>query len=133
MLTISKPLSAGQAQAYHKEEFANAQENYYSEGERYAASGTANSPSEWGLSGEVQEEHFRASRRPASDHGRATGAAPDAARIRERARRDGAHDGAPRGMGCDVLRTEERIADRAGGRRRASARGASRERAGGAR
>ena len=26
MLTISKPLSAGQAQTYHKEEFANAQE-----------------------------------------------------------------------------------------------------------
>ena len=34
MLTISKPLSAGQAQTYHKEEFANAQENYYSEGDR---------------------------------------------------------------------------------------------------
>ena len=34
MLTISKPLSAGQAQTYHKEEFANAKENYYSEGDR---------------------------------------------------------------------------------------------------
>jgi len=34
MLTISKPLSAGQAQTYHKEEFANAEENYYSEGDR---------------------------------------------------------------------------------------------------
>ena len=34
MLTISKPLSAGQAQAYHKEEFSNARENYYTEGER---------------------------------------------------------------------------------------------------
>ncbi len=32
MLTISKPLSAGQAQTYHKEEFA--QENYYSEADR---------------------------------------------------------------------------------------------------
>jgi hypothetical protein len=28
MLTISKPLRAGQAQTYPKEEFANAQENY---------------------------------------------------------------------------------------------------------
>jgi len=28
VLTTSKPLSAGQAQTYHKEEFANAQENY---------------------------------------------------------------------------------------------------------
>jgi hypothetical protein len=34
MLTISKPLSSGQAQAYHKEEFANARDNYYSEGDR---------------------------------------------------------------------------------------------------
>ena len=34
MLTISKPLSAGQAQTYHKEEFANAEENYYSHGDR---------------------------------------------------------------------------------------------------
>jgi len=29
MLTISKPLSAGQARAYHAEEFGNARENYY--------------------------------------------------------------------------------------------------------
>ncbi len=29
VLTISKPLSAGQAQRYHQEEFANARENYY--------------------------------------------------------------------------------------------------------
>jgi hypothetical protein len=34
MVTFSKPISAGQAQAYHKEEFANAKENYYTEGER---------------------------------------------------------------------------------------------------
>jgi hypothetical protein len=34
MLTLSKPISAGQAQAYRKSEFANAKENYYTEGER---------------------------------------------------------------------------------------------------
>src|SRR5260370_33414958 len=34
MVTLSKPISAGQAQAYHKGEFANARENYYTEGER---------------------------------------------------------------------------------------------------
>jgi hypothetical protein len=34
MLTLSKPISAGQAQAYHRSEFANAKENYYAEGER---------------------------------------------------------------------------------------------------
>src|ERR1035438_5629760 len=34
MVTLSKPISASQAQAYHKEEFSNAKENYYTEGER---------------------------------------------------------------------------------------------------
>ncbi len=34
MLTISKPLSAGQAHSYHAEEFGNARENYYTEAEQ---------------------------------------------------------------------------------------------------
>jgi conjugative relaxase-like TrwC/TraI family protein len=59
MLTISKPLSAGQAQTYHKEEFANAQENYYSEGERIRGEWSGKLAEEWGLRGEVQEEHFQ--------------------------------------------------------------------------
>jgi hypothetical protein len=58
MLTISKPLSAGQAQAYHKEEFANAQGNYYSEGERIRGEWHGKLAEEWGLRGDVQEEHF---------------------------------------------------------------------------
>ena len=74
MLTISKPLSAGQAQAYHKEEFANAQENYYSEGDRIRGEWHGKLAEEWGLHGEVQEEHFRApGERAASHNGRATG------------------------------------------------------------
>jgi len=59
MLTISKPLSAGQAQTYHKEEFANAQENYYSEGDRIRGEWNGRLAQEWGLRGEVQEEHFQ--------------------------------------------------------------------------
>lgn len=59
MLTISKPLSAGQAQTYHKEEFANAQENYYSEGDRIRGEWHGRLAQEWGLPGEVQEEHFQ--------------------------------------------------------------------------
>src|ERR1700693_6461692 len=59
MLTISKPLSAGQAQTYHKEEFANAQENYYPEGDRIRGEWHGRLAQEWGLSGEVREEHFR--------------------------------------------------------------------------
>jgi conjugative relaxase-like TrwC/TraI family protein len=58
MLTISKPLSAGQAQAYHKEEFANAQGNYYTEGERIRGEWHGKLAEEWGLRGDVQEEHF---------------------------------------------------------------------------
>ena len=58
MLTISKPLSAGQAQAYHKEEFANAQGNYYSEGETIRGEWHGKLADEWGLRGDVQEEHF---------------------------------------------------------------------------
>src|ERR1700675_3789177 len=58
MLTISKPLSAGQAQTYHKEEFVNAQENYYSEGDRIRGEWHGRLAQEWGLSGEVREEHF---------------------------------------------------------------------------
>jgi conjugative relaxase-like TrwC/TraI family protein len=59
MLTISKPLSAGQAQTYHKEEFANAQENYYSDGDRIRGEWHGRLAQEWGLRGEVQEEHFQ--------------------------------------------------------------------------
>jgi conjugative relaxase-like TrwC/TraI family protein len=58
MLTISKPLSAGQAQAYHREEFANAKENYYTEGETIRGEWHGKLAEEWGLRGEVQEGHF---------------------------------------------------------------------------
>jgi conjugative relaxase-like TrwC/TraI family protein len=58
MLTISKPLSSGQAQAYHKEEFANARDNYYSEGERVRGEWHGKLAKQWGLKGEVNEEHF---------------------------------------------------------------------------
>jgi len=58
MLTISKPLSAAQAQAYHKEEFANAQGNYYTEDDRIRGEWHGKLAEEWGLRGEVQEEQF---------------------------------------------------------------------------
>src|SRR5580704_7221620 len=59
MLTISKPLSASQAQTYHKEEFANADENYNSEGDRIRGEWHGRLAQDWGLHCEVQEEHFR--------------------------------------------------------------------------
>ena len=58
MVTISKPISAGQAQAYHKEEFANAKENYYTEGEQVRGEWQGQLANRWGLTGEVNEQQF---------------------------------------------------------------------------
>ena len=58
MVTISKPISAGQAQLYHQEEFANARENYYTEGERVLGEWQGQLAERWGLSGDVQEQQF---------------------------------------------------------------------------
>ena len=58
MVTLSKPISAGQAQTYHKEEFANAKENYYTEGERVRGEWQGQLAARWGLRGEVQEQQF---------------------------------------------------------------------------
>ena len=59
MVTISKPISSGQAQAYHKEEFANAKENYYTEGEHVRGEWQGQLAARWGLEGEVSEEQFK--------------------------------------------------------------------------
>src|SRR5256712_14090509 len=59
MLTISKPLSAGQARRYHADEFQNARENYYSEGELIPGAWHGQLASQWGLGGEVREDHFQ--------------------------------------------------------------------------
>jgi conjugative relaxase-like TrwC/TraI family protein len=58
MVTLSKPISASQAQAYHKEEFANAKENYYTEGERVRGEWQGQLAERWGLHGEVNEQQF---------------------------------------------------------------------------
>lgn len=58
MLTISKPLSAGQARTYHADEFSNARDNYYTESERIAGEWHGGLAEEWGLKGVVREEHF---------------------------------------------------------------------------
>ena len=58
MLTISKALSASQAEIYHREEFANAQANYYSEGESIRGEWHGKLAEQWGLRGEVDQEQF---------------------------------------------------------------------------
>lgn len=59
MLTISKPLSAGQARRYHAEEFQNARENYYTQGDEIGGEWHGQLGREWGLSGTVDETHFQ--------------------------------------------------------------------------
>jgi conjugative relaxase-like TrwC/TraI family protein len=59
MLTISNPLSASQAQAYHAEEFSNARENYYTQGDQIPGEWHGRLAEQWGLRGEVCEEHFQ--------------------------------------------------------------------------
>ena len=59
MLTISNPLSASQAQAYHAEEFSNARENYYTQSDQIHGEWHGSLARQWGLRGEVHEEHFQ--------------------------------------------------------------------------
>ncbi len=59
MLTISNPLSASQAQAYHAEEFGNARENYYTNGDQIRGEWHGKLAEQWGLRGNVSEEHFQ--------------------------------------------------------------------------
>ena len=59
MLTISKPLSAGQARRYHAEEFQNARENYYTEADQIRGTWHGQLAVWWGVVGEVREEHFQ--------------------------------------------------------------------------
>jgi conjugative relaxase-like TrwC/TraI family protein len=59
MLTISKPLSAGQAQAYHAKEFTNAEQGYYSQQGQIHGEWHGRLAAEWGLKGEVSEEQFQ--------------------------------------------------------------------------
>src|SRR2546425_1827271 len=59
MLTISKPLSAGQARRYHAEEFQNGRETYYAEGERLTGPWHGRLAAEWGLAGDVRAEDFQ--------------------------------------------------------------------------
>src|SRR6266511_4037836 len=58
MLTISKPLSAGQARRYHAEEFQNARDNYYTEGDVIRGVWHGQLAERWGLVGNVREDQF---------------------------------------------------------------------------
>ncbi len=58
MLTISKPLSASQAQTYHAEEFTSADQAYYSQANQVHGKWQGRLAEAWNLKGEVQAEQF---------------------------------------------------------------------------
>ena len=58
MLTISKPLSAGQAQTYHQKEFTAKEQNYWSQRGVIAGEWQGRMAGEFGLAGAVSAEDF---------------------------------------------------------------------------
>ena len=58
MLTISKPLSASQAQTYHAKEFTSAEQNYWKQDDRALGEWHGKLADQFGLAGAVDEEHF---------------------------------------------------------------------------
>ena len=58
MLTLSKPLSSKQALNYHRSEFINARQNYYSESERIIGEWQGRLAEQWGVGTDVEEGQF---------------------------------------------------------------------------
>jgi conjugative relaxase-like TrwC/TraI family protein len=58
MLSISQPLSAGQARTYHAREFASSEQNYWSRDQQGHSEWQGRLAGEWGLAGVVGAEHF---------------------------------------------------------------------------
>jgi conjugative relaxase-like TrwC/TraI family protein len=58
MLTISKPLSAGQAQSYHQKEFTATEQNYWSQRGVIAGEWQGRLAGQFGLAGSVSAEDF---------------------------------------------------------------------------
>src|SRR3984885_6224898 len=58
MLTISKPLSASQAQTYHVREFASQEQNYWTRDQQGHSEWQGRLAEQWGLQGGVGAEHF---------------------------------------------------------------------------
>ena len=58
MLTISKPLSASQAQTYHAKEFTAAEQNYWKQGDTIQGEWHGKLADKFGLAGGVGAEEF---------------------------------------------------------------------------
>ena len=58
MLTISKPLSASQAQAYHAKEFTAAEQNYWKQGDAIQGEWQGRLVDKFGLEGAVGQKNL---------------------------------------------------------------------------
>jgi conjugative relaxase-like TrwC/TraI family protein len=58
MLTISKPLSASQAQTYHAKEFTSAEQNYWKQENQALGEWHGSLADKFGVAGGVDEQHF---------------------------------------------------------------------------
>jgi conjugative relaxase-like TrwC/TraI family protein len=58
MLTISKPLTAGQAQSYHKKEFTSKEQSYWARGQEVQGEWQGQLAEKYGLAGPVGNEEF---------------------------------------------------------------------------
>jgi len=129
MLTISKPLSAGQAQAYHSKEFTSAEQTYYSQQGQVHGKWHGKLAEEWGLRGEVTEEQFTRL---------ANGQHPETAEPLVRHRESFEYQNergetvktmeSPRRLGCNLQRPQKRLSHCACRWRRTGPRGSLRER-----
>ena len=58
MLTISKPISSGQAQTYHAKEFTSAEQNYWKQGDAILGEWQGQLAEKYGLAGAIDAQHF---------------------------------------------------------------------------
>ena len=129
MLTISKPLSSGQAQSYHKLEFTSEAQSYYKQGDAVKGEWQGKLAARLGLAGEVSPLGVLALGGGHSPADRRTdGPAPRRHGVQEPRREHDQGRRTPRRLGCHVFRPEVRLADRSCRRRRARARRAPRRR-----
>ena len=81
MLTISKPLTAGQAQTYHKKEFTSKEQSYWARGQEVQGEWQGQLAEKYGLAGPVGNERRINIRTPTAKPSRQWSIAPDGMRL----------------------------------------------------
>ena len=118
MLTISKPLSAGQAQTYHQKEFTAKEQNYWSQRGVIAGEWQGRLAAQFGLAGAVSAEDFaRLSQGQHPQTGEQLVRQRASYEYQDADGQDHQDDGAPRRLGCDLFRAQIRLTHRARRRR----------------